>query len=206
MHFNEDDTPDFLIRLNKGEWRTYNYSYMVVLDGNNGELLWTMNCSNGAISSAVTVKSSRKGHDGMLFLAGGCEQDTKRIRRETKENGELHQVFEEKYCSHTHPGVEQRACNVLERSRRHGLEGNDNVQETQETATEDGLWEPTNKTDTFPDPWTDTRSFVQDYCEIPYDSMTNAVYFLTPNMIKAGNIKPVFENKPFVYSELTKIY
>ena len=208
----------------------YDYSYMGVLDGNNGELLWTMNCSMGTMASAVTVKSSRKGHDGMLFFASGCEQEMNRMRREIKQKGVLHHEFRGNVCLEAHLGLEQAECSIQERSRRHEDE-NGPDQETTGDRPNDGemgpdhpevfrlpeidfsviqntmpndLWEATNKTDKFPNPWTDTQSFIEDYCGIPYERMINRVYFLTPNIIKSGNIKPLFVNKPLVYSELLK--
>ena len=244
LHFNEDNTPDFLIRFNKGKWMNYDYSYMGVLDGNNGELLWMMNCSMGAMASAVTVKSSRKGHDGMLFFASGCKQEMNRMKKDTKEKRVFQQVDEENMCPQAHLGLEQAICNIRERSRRHGDKDEsedenyiqvmvDNYGNPIDIAGGDGppdydtdsfqvfrpqdvdfsllkdyipsdLWVALDGMDHFPDPWTDTRTFVQDYCEIPYDTLTSRVYYLTPNMIKLGIIKPLYVHRPFVYSKLNK--
>ena len=199
----------------------YDYSYIGVVDGTNGELLWSLNCSMGAMSSAVTVKSKIKGQDGMLFFASGCE--TKSVITMKKRNTEnALNVAKGHFCPSDHWGIEQSMCVATEkRDKRHNGDDDDD-DESMDSNDSHGpevlrpagidfpkfaddvptnIWESEDETDQFPDPWSDTRSFVQDYCEIPYDTMVNEVYFLTPNMIKSGLIKPIIINSPYVHSK-----
>ena len=217
LHYNQDNQLDFLVRINKGKWMFYDYSYMGVLDGESGELIWTLNCSMGVMSSPITVKSRKNGHDGMLFLANGCENPSGLVQK--RDSNSFTKLKNEDKCSEGHTNEEYTACQKSDnKKKRHEeiMEGSDN-DEVMQNATEGtdsenyfasiiknlppDLWEARNEADGFPDPWTDTRSFIQDYCDIPYDSMVNRVYYLTPNMIKSGLIQPVLENKPYVYSK-----
>ena len=216
LYFNDDDIPDYLIRFNKGKWIIYDYSYMGVVDGENGNLLWSFNCSMGAMASGVTVKNKKKGHDGMLFFANGCEGERQRMKRDS---------FEQDICPRMHVEVERATCEAQKRNKRHEeheegvppdrdpltVSGDDDntpiftMPETDFTQYKDDipsdLWEVHDETDSFPDPWTDSYTFMQDYCEIPVDMMTTRVYYLTPNLITSGHIKPIYEFKPYVYSK-----
>ena len=80
LYFNGDDTPDLLIRVNKGAWMLYDYSYIAVIDGRNGQELWTFNSSQALMASSLTVASSVRGNDGMLFIAhgGGVHHESRR--------------------------------------------------------------------------------------------------------------------------------
>ena len=79
LYFNGDDTPDLLIRVNKGAWMLYDYSYIAVIDGRDGRELWTFNSSQAVMASSLTVASSVRGSDGMLFIAhGGVHQKSRR--------------------------------------------------------------------------------------------------------------------------------
>ena len=216
LYFNDDDIPDYLIRFNKGEWMTYDYSYMGVVDGENGNLLWSFNCSMGAMASGVTVKNKKKGHDGMLFFANGCEGERHRMKRDS---------FEQDICPRMYIEVERTTCEVQKRNKRHeeheeeGAILSDIDEDTNDNSSSQiprmpdidynqvlnavpkDIWEIHDETDSFPDPWTDSYTFMQDYCEIPVDSMTTRVYYLTPNLITSGHIKPIYEFKPYVYSK-----
>ena len=56
--------------------------------------------------------------------------------------------------------------------------------------------------DTFPDPWNETEAFIEDYCGYPMDSITAHMYFVTPQLIEKGDIRPLYSFKPYVYSKL----
>ena len=218
----------------------YDYSYMGVLDGTNGELLWSINCSMGAMASPITVKSSKAGHDGMLFLASGCDETAHHVIKKETEKMEDIEVTDkhddDASCLAAHWGVERTMCLAGRRSERHVEESDGNYIVIDEDGNQNyvaggdypppppvtdsqvyrpleidlsdiedyipkDLWVARNETDSFPDPWTDPRSFIQDYCRVPYDRLINKVYFLTPNMVKLGKIKPVVVNYPYVYSK-----
>ena len=175
---------------------------MGVLDGKDGELIWTLNCSMGAMSSPITVKSRIKGHDGMLFLANGCKNPASQV----KERDTL-VAMNKDVCRQGHTDDEYMLCKSNEKEKRHAESAADDGNEAEEQFSDiansvpPDLWEAKSEEDAFPDPWADTRSFIQDYCDVPYDAMINRVYYLTPNMIKSGKIQPLFENRPYVYSE-----
>ena len=216
IHFNDDDTPDYLVRFNKGKWMQYDYSYMGIIDGTNGELLWSLNCSIGIMSSGITVKSSKKGHDGILFMASGCEDKSVL----TKKDVSAKEIFHSFVCPSAHWGIEQSVCVARnDRKKRHEDEATEDIDPTEDEdeghhgpeilrpvevdvpeAAQEDIWLAKDETDSFPDPWSDTRSFF-DYCEVPYDRITNKVYFLTLGIIKSGNIKPIVTNYPYVYSK-----
>ena len=188
----------------------YDYSYMGVLDGDNGELIWALNCSTGAMSSPITAKSKKKGHDGMLFLANGCENPTSHVSE--RDSNSVSETNEDIF-GQGHTDSEYMSCKSQKKKKRHEESSSIDSEQDSEDDFSDiveslpaDLWEARNEDDAFPDPWTDTRSFIQEYCDIPYDSMVNRVYYLTPNMIKAGYTKPIFENRPYVYSKLSRAF
>ena len=213
----------------------YDYSYMGVIDGSNGELLWSLNCSLGTMSSGITVKSSRKGHDGMLFIASGCEEEMVTSKRNQRDSEK--EEVEDNSCSTAHWGMEWTMCMLDDRAQMrqnrdiddddYSFTTTDDYGNTIQIAGGDSLttpkqmfrpsevhvtdqlkdeilktiWEAQDEHDTFPDPWSDTEAFIQDYCDVPYNSFATQLYFLTPNMIKAGKIEPIINYLPYVPSE-----
>ncbi len=222
LYFNDDDTPDFLFQFNKGKWVNYDYSYFGIVDGNNGELMWSLNCSMGAMGSPITIKSSIKGHDGLLFLNSGCDNDELTIvKREQAE----YQSLEHDVCLAAHWGIEKSMCMAEQRRSKRDIgdnvSGGDSsfpdgsnskqivrIPEPEIDASEFiddipvDIWTVRNETDFFPDPWTDTKSFFEDYCNVPYFEHIVKIYYLTPDMIKLGKVVPLIVNRPYVYSEL----
>ena len=75
LFFNEDDTPDLLVRVNKGQWEDYDYSYMAVLDGRDGRELWTLNSSRTGMMSGLSIASDTHGWDATVFLSIGTPPD-----------------------------------------------------------------------------------------------------------------------------------
>ena len=75
LFFNEDSTPDLLVRVNKGEWDKYDYSYMAVLDGRDGKELWTLNSSRTGMMSGLSIASDTHGWDAAVFLSIGTPPD-----------------------------------------------------------------------------------------------------------------------------------
>ena len=55
--------------------------------------------------------------------------------------------------------------------------------------------------DRFPDPWTDTETFLEEYCGHFMDSVTTHLYFVTPQLIEKGDIRPLYSFKPYVFSK-----
>lgn len=229
LHFNDDDIPDYLLRLNKGKWLNYDYSYLAVIDGSNGQLLWSLNCSMGAMGSAITVKSREKGQDGVIFMASGCDEETaasgKSKRGILKKNKSNNFLNDQDTCPMTHSGTEQSVtCANTKRHKRLSVEDEAAaIQELEEYLNEydgpqvlrpldidfsdiiddgkvamDDIWE--GKAVEYPDPWNNSRAFIQDYCGIPYDRFVSKMYFLTPKMMKSGNVKPILVYSPYVQS------
>ena len=62
------------------------------------------------------------------------------------------------------------------------------------------LWVP-KAGDIFPDPWNETEAFIQDYCGHSVESITAHLYFLTPQLAKKGDIRPLYSFKPYVFGE-----
>lgn len=203
-----------VVRLNKGRWMTYHYSNLGVLDGNNGTLLWSMECSQAAMSSAVTIRNKKKGHDGMLFIGIGCQ---KKVGRENRH------VPVQETCPRKVLEVERKVCKLD--NQRVSLRHEDS--ESEENTLEDDknlgsadtiplqepfmdmdfasyiqsdLWEVKDEADTFPDPWNETEDFIQYYCGYDIDSMTTSVYFLTPELIST-KVLPLYTFRPYVFSE-----
>ena len=59
------------MRVNKGEWDKYDYSYMAVLDGRDGGELWTLNSSRTGMMSGLSIASDTHGSDAAVFLSIG---------------------------------------------------------------------------------------------------------------------------------------
>ena len=196
---------------------TYDYSYLQVLDGRDGktELMPTLNCTGGVMSSPVTVQSKVKGQDGMFFIGIGCEEeDGQRVQRSAQSMADS--------CPRWYVEGEGQACSAMggaKRDKRHGGmdddigSGNDepispNVAYPTSPKLDsnflDTIWIPQNESDVFPDPWADAdtrHAFIEDYCGLNVHSMTLYLYFLTPSLIKSGGIRPLMTFEPFVYSK-----
>lgn len=217
MYFNDDDTLDLVVRLNKGQWMIYDSSNLGVLDGNNGTLLWSLECSYAAMSSPVTIRNKKKGHDGIMFIGTGCQ---KKVGRENRH------VPVQETCPRKVLEVERKVCKLDNQrvSPRH--EDSESEENTLENGKNVGsgdaippqvpffhnmnidfatyipsdLWEVKNEADTFPDPWNETEDFIQYYCGYDIDSMTTSVYFLTPELI-SEKVLPLYTFRPYVFSE-----
>ena len=115
IYFNSDNTPDIIIRPNKGKWMHYDYSYLAVADGRTGDLLWTFNSSFLAATSPVTILNRKRGYDGMVFLTSGKtrEQEGGKGRGRKGRRGT---------CARSFVADDRRACAAhleKERSKRH---------------------------------------------------------------------------------------
>ena len=98
LFFNEDNTPDFLVRVNKGQWENYDYSYMAVLDGRDGRELWTLNSSRTGMMSGLSIASNTHGWDATVFLSIGTPPD---------DGSEYPWVFNDTSNSHSSIGMKQ---------------------------------------------------------------------------------------------------
>ncbi|XP_033630167.1 uncharacterized protein LOC117292278 [Asterias rubens] len=58
-YFNDDDTLDLMVRLNKGKWSAFSGCYVFILDGRTGETLWSIktSISTPVMSSPLTIQS-----------------------------------------------------------------------------------------------------------------------------------------------------
>ncbi|XP_019852173.1 PREDICTED: uncharacterized protein LOC109582049 [Amphimedon queenslandica] len=230
IYFNDDDVLDIILRINKGSWSKYDYSLLAVLDGRGGEggrrvggergmsegssnYLWMLNCSQSLMSSPVVWRHRDKGHDGFLFAAVDCSTGHKERAKKDTLN----------VC----PAVRQQmdSWKINERTKRHEDEEDEEMEN--EEGNNDGvsppdavpepfeffgmtlnlssyiptdLWEVHNASDSYPDPESDTESFISSYCGMDYQSMRTGVYFLTSKLIKEEKeIKPLLMFKPYVY-------
>ena len=72
LFYNSDQIPDLLVRVNKGAWGThYDFSYVAVVDGADGGLLWAYNSSGVGFMSATTLRGQGYGNDALLFISVG---------------------------------------------------------------------------------------------------------------------------------------
>ena len=177
--------------------------------------LWMMNCSHSLMSSPVVWRHRDKGHDGLLFAAVDCSTEHRdRAKREIMN-----------VC----PAVRKQmdSSKINERTKRHGDEGDEEMED--EEGNKNGvsppdsvpkpfeffsmilnltnyiptdLWAVHNASDSYPDPESDTESFISSYCGMDYQSMRTGVYFLTSKLIREEKeIKPLLTFKPYVYSK-----
>lgn len=72
LFYNEDSTPDLLVRINHGVWHDhYNYSTVAILDGRNGDELWHIHSVKTGMMSSLSLASDHLGADGAVFIAVG---------------------------------------------------------------------------------------------------------------------------------------
>ena len=90
LFYNSDQIPDLFVRVNKGTWdKGYTFSYVAVVDGTDGSLLWARNSSGVGFMSATTLRGSGFGNDAVLFISVGNLQtlpleEVKMLERVTK--------------------------------------------------------------------------------------------------------------------------
>uniref|UniRef100_A0A1X7TXJ2 FAM234A/B beta-propeller domain-containing protein n=1 Tax=Amphimedon queenslandica TaxID=400682 RepID=A0A1X7TXJ2_AMPQE len=226
LYYNDDDTLDFVARFNKGRWMNYEYSYMTVLDGRNGDILWRINCSQAAMSSPVTVHSKTRGDDGFLFLGIGCGKMIDDIINSGERSSHSPNDGRSKrsaQCPVKHFERDNDRCvfnplDVLLHSRqeRHGnddglLQGsgdNDVRIPPQENMIDidfseyypDDLWESNGPMDIFPDPDESPESFMKDYCGYDPDLLQANIYFLNRKLIESlTDVIPVMSFDTYIY-------
>ena len=71
LYYNQDSIPDLLIRSNFGEWNDYKNSTLRVLDGRNGEELWSFDSAHTGMTSGLSIASKSPGSAAMLFITIG---------------------------------------------------------------------------------------------------------------------------------------
>ena len=191
---------------------TYDYSYMGVLDGTNGKLLWSVNCSTAVMSSPVTLLNKKKGHDGVMFLGIGCNmedveldnsnindenQSNKREKRHLVKNTCPRKYFEaemERICHHGEQLIKKRDEEFFSMDGS----GHQKTDLNFKYIPKD-LWVSSDPTDIFPDPWTETEDFIQDYCGYDLNSLVAGLYFVTANTVKT--LIPLYVFRPYVHSK-----
>ena len=90
----------------------YDYSYTAVIDGRNGQELWTSNSSQAVMASSITIASRARGNDGMLFVSHGGAATHHESRRETYQS-----------CAREQADGEAHVCVATQRERRHSSTG-----------------------------------------------------------------------------------
>lgn len=111
--FNSDDTYDLVIRINKGKWMVYDYSYIAIADGKTGSLLWTFNSSQAVMTSAITVHNKNKGQDGVLFISIGQSPEQSKTESETRKS-----MNKRGTCARGYVEEELKTCASSEQKRR----------------------------------------------------------------------------------------
>ena len=72
LFYNDDSTPDLLVRINHGVWDDYyNYSTVAILDGRNGDELWHLHSVKTGMMSSLSLASDHLGADAAVFIAVG---------------------------------------------------------------------------------------------------------------------------------------
>ena len=183
------------------------------MDGSTRNILWSIDCIKGGMSSGVTIASSTNGEDGVMFLGVGCN-------KHGLHNGEL---ASQDVCPRRYVDAERAIC--LEQDRRNrntlataGLNDQDNINidgtqneqiikdypdyDNSYNLQPNDLWVIQDDSDWFPNPWNETRSFIQDYCQMLYDHLTVQLYFVTSSLANSQYpIRPLFEMTPYVHSK-----
>ena len=63
------------MRLNYGEWDTYNQSTLAVLDGQNGDTLWSFGSVKTGMMSGLSLAATQPGADAAVFITMGTIQN-----------------------------------------------------------------------------------------------------------------------------------
>ena len=69
--FNSDAVPDLLVRINYGVWNKYNHSTIAILDGQNGDVLWSFDSVKTGMMSSLSLAALTPGADIALFITMG---------------------------------------------------------------------------------------------------------------------------------------
>ena len=158
MFYNDDDTPDFFLRVNIGEWNDYDYSYIVIMDGADGKALWAMNSSYATMQSAVTLMSVNHSQDAVVFFAYN-PIDTKNLnattvkKRKMDTDEESASLHNEKLSSNTSmpPNSSEDPATSSERDNDNYV---DNIKHLGEQ-----FWNLSNSS--FPDPFVDPNDLLK---------------------------------------------
>ena len=224
MYFNDDNVLDLVMRFSKGSWNHYNYSFIKILDGTSGkDILWSLNCSGIAMSSPVVLRNKKKGHDGVLFIGVGCEQNklnTTGFKYNTRSVDTCPQrslKFERKSCSANEDNLAKRHEGGNDKEPDDGYITDDIVipvsapeglilssSDIDELIPHD-LWEAKSNSDKFPDPLRYPDKFMTEYCGLDIESLSANLYFFTPK-VASDVIKPLITFQPYVHSKYTKHY
>lgn len=109
LFYNSDQIPDLFVRVNMGTWdEGYTFSYVAVVDGTDGSLLWAHNSSGVGFMSGTTLRGTGFGNDAVLFISVGNLQTlplegVKGLERVTKGGLTAHE-----WPSGSEEGVERR--------------------------------------------------------------------------------------------------
>ena len=200
LFYNDDDIPDFFLRVNIGEWDDYDYSYVVIIDGADGKALWAMNSSYATMQSAVTLMSVNHSQDAVVFFAYN-PIDTKNLnattvkKRKMDTDEESASLHNEKLSSNTSmpPNSSEDPATSSERDNDNYV---DNIKHLGEQ-----FWNLSNAS--FPDPLVDPNGFIES-CKFDSDQIKQRsyLYFITRDMIIGDDINPVATAVPGILSKL----
>ena len=207
MFYNDDDTPDLFLRVNIGEWRDYNYSYVAIIDGTDGKALWAMNSSYATMQSAVALMSVNHSQDAVVFFAYN-PIDTKDLNSTTVKR---RQIDNASFHSEEGPSsnVSMRT-NDSENTSTFDEEDNGNDFDEGDTGEFDEdikhlgeqFWNLSNAS--FPDPLIDPKGFIES-CKLDPDQteQQSYLYFITRDTVTSNNIHPIAAAFPGILSKLS---
>lgn len=69
------------MRVNYGEWDTYNHSTIAVLDGQTGRKLWSFGSIKTGMMSGLSLASTSLGADAAVFITMGTIEDNNSTAR-----------------------------------------------------------------------------------------------------------------------------
>jgi len=208
LFYNDDNTPDLFLRVNIGEWSDYKYSYVVIVDGKNGEALWAMNSSYATMQSAVTLMSENHVQDAVVFFAYNPTDTSslEGVKKRQLENDRGDGIVPDN-DSANEPDIlaNYEEADLFDEQRNYTDDFNDfkieNVGEP--------FWNLSNSS--FPDPIADPKGFIEschfDSNMLPPE-LNTFMYFLTKNAIDNGVELFIAASYPGILSEqlYTRVY
>ena len=198
LFYNDDDTPDLFLRVNIGEWDDYNYSYVVIIDGTDGKVLWAMNSSYATMQSAVTLMSVNHSQDAVVFFAYN-PIDTKdlngaTVKRRQMDNASFH--------NESMPTSGSENTNMSnEDDDGYDVDEEDTGEFNQDIKhLGEQFWNLSNAS--FPDPLVDPKGFIES-CKFNPDEIEQQsyLYFITRDTVTGDDIHPIAAAFPGILSK-----
>ena len=229
LMYNNDTIPDLLVRINYGVWDDYyNHSTIAILDGQNGDTLWSLDSMRTGMMSSLSLAAEHSGNDAAVFIAIGTMDGENPVIREVHVHvaqqyrmvvvsvNDIHGPQARHAVVHPHCLVSGEGCWEGEeeegRERRHSEQVEVDTVESESSGDSDygddimmtsysdpaGLWEGVG--DVFPDPVTDLSAFLT-YCGWSEQELTASVYVLSRH--QSTTPLPLFSHGPITYCKMS---